>query len=452
MRPQILRQYGIAIGASHRIAVTRIVDVNADNNDARIGLQVAIQQIIAPRATRTARRRDFLQQNLFARHLGSNEEGEEQEEQRGKFLQHGIKLGNFGEWGTGAETSPHPSPKIPIFAQMKVSPKAENPLLTDRFGRVHDYLRISLVDKCNLRCTYCMPENIRFLPPAQLMNADELVEIAKVFVEAGVRKIRLTGGEPLLRKDAHTIIRRLASLNVELAISTNGILLDEFLDLFEEIGLKALNISLDTLDAERFAAVTRRDKFQQVMDNVKLALQRGFHIKLNMVVMRGFNEDELADFVELGRHADLHLRFIEFMPFDGNKWEWEKVVSYDEILAKISAKLPIEKLSDKPHSTSKAYHVPGFKGSFAVISTMTQHFCSDCNRLRLTAEGKMRNCLFAKEETDLLNALRNGQDLRPLITQNVQAKFEKLGGLPEFKDKNALEAQMSKRAMVKIGG
>ncbi|HEX2901118.1 MAG TPA: radical SAM protein, partial [Bacteroidia bacterium] len=229
-----------------------------------------------------------------------------------------------------------------------------SPMLIDSFGRGHDYLRISLVDSCNLRCTYCMPENIRFLPPSKLMSAEELVAIAAVFVEAGVRKIRLTGGEPLLRRDAAQIFRGLANLGVELAITTNGLLLHEFLDLFEIIGLKKLNISLDTLDADRFAAITRRDQFSIVKANVDLALQRGFFVKLNMVVMRGVNEDELTDFVALGRDADLHLRFIEFMPFDGNSWNWEKVFSYAEMLDVIGARFAIEKLTDKPHSTSKA--------------------------------------------------------------------------------------------------
>lgn len=327
-----------------------------------------------------------------------------------------------------------------------------SPLLIDRFGRGHDYLRISLVDSCNLRCTYCMPENVRFLPPSKLMSADEILGITRVFVEAGVRKVRLTGGEPLLRRDAVEIVRQLGTLPVELAITTNGVFLHEFLDVFAEVGLHSLNISLDTLDPERFAAITRRDQLAQVKANVQLALERGFKVKLNMVVMRGVNEDELVDFVALGRETDLHLRFIEFMPFDGNAWNWDRVVAYAEMLAVIGKRYPIEKLHDKPHSTSKAHRVPGFKGTFAVISTVTQPFCEGCNRLRLTAEGKLRNCLFAREETDLLTAYRAGEDIRPLIAAAVMQKAERLGGLPEFQDQAALQSQLSKRAMVKIGG
>jgi GTP 3',8-cyclase len=327
-----------------------------------------------------------------------------------------------------------------------------SPMLIDRFGREHGYLRISLVDSCNLRCTYCMPENIRFLPPSKLMTADEIYGIAKIFVEAGVYKIRLTGGEPLLRRDAADIFRKLGTLPVELAITTNGTFLHEFVDLFREIGLRKINISLDTLDAERFAAITRRDQFTQVKTNIDLALRHGLHIKLNMVVMRGVNDDELVDFVEMTRDHHLHMRFIEFMPFDGNAWNWDQVVSHDQMLAALRMHFPVEKLEDKPHSTSKAYRVPGFKGTFAVISTITAPFCEGCDRIRLTAEGKLRNCLFARAETDLLAAYRAGEDIRPLIAASITQKAEKLGGLPEFQDETALQSQLSKRAMVKIGG
>lgn len=329
---------------------------------------------------------------------------------------------------------------------------APESVLYDRFGRVHDYLRISLVDKCNLRCTYCMPENIRFLPQAQLMQAEELFEIAKTFVSLGVKKIRLTGGEPLLRKDASEIIRKLGTLGVELAITTNGILLDSFLDDFAAVGMRSLNISLDTLDPAQFMAITRRDLFAKVFENIQLALQMGFRVKLNMVVMKGVNTNEIADFVALGKENDLHLRFIEFMPFDGNQWENDKVFGHAEILAAVQERFEFEKLEDKKHSTSRAYKVNGFKGTFAIISTVTKPFCEACNRLRLTAEGKMRNCLFAKGEMDLLSALREGKQLIPLIRENLAQKAEKLGGLPAFENKDELQKQMSERAMVKIGG
>lgn len=309
-----------------------------------------------------------------------------------------------------------------------------------------------MVDSCNLRCTYCMPENVRFLPPSKLMTAAEMVGIARVFVEAGVRKIRLTGGEPLLRRDASEIIRGLGDLGVELAITTNGVFLHEFLHVFQEVGLHSLNVSLDTLRPDRFAQITRRDQFQQVHGNIMSALAQGFRVKVNVVVMRGVNDDELIDLVEWGKDLDLHIRFIEFMPFDGNSWDWSKVFSYSDMLETIGERYPIHKLSDGPNSTSKAHQVPGFRGTFAVISTVTQAFCESCNRIRLTAEGKVRNCLFAKGEIDLLAAYRAGEDIRPLISAAMQSKAKRLGGLPEFQDQSQLLAGLSKRPMVKIGG
>lgn len=325
--------------------------------------------------------------------------------------------------------------------------------LKDRFNRVHDYLRISLVDKCNLRCTYCMPENIRFLPQSHLMSDDEVYELSRIFVEDfGIKKIRFTGGEPLLRKGAGELMERIAGLGTKLAITTNGILLHDFLPTFERIGLRSLNISLDTLREDRFKEITRRGEFQAVMDNIQLALERGFRVKINVVAMRGLNEDEYIDFVRLTEKQDLHIRFIEFMPFDGNSWNWEKVFSYKEILALIGKEFSVQKLNDAPHSTAKAYQVDGFKGTFSVISTITEAFCSSCNRIRMTAEGKLRNCLFSRKETDLLSVLRAGEDVRPLITSSIHGKHEKLGGLPEFENEEALKQVLSNRAMVKIGG
>lgn len=329
---------------------------------------------------------------------------------------------------------------------------ADHTALFDRFGRVHDYLRISLVDKCNLRCTYCMPENVRFLPQSQLMTADEIVSLAEVFVSLGVNKIRLTGGEPLLRKDFGAIVRRLGQLPVELALSTNALLLHEVIDDLKAAGLRSINVSLDSLDAERFRTLTLRDAYTTVQANIRLALDHGLRIKLNVVVMRGVNTDELPAFVALTAQAGIHVRFIEFMPFDGNRWEWDKVYGLEEILGDLAAHYTFEKLHDDPNSTSRAYQVPGFMGTFAIISTVTAPFCGGCNRIRLTAEGKLRNCLFAREEVDLLSPLRAGVDVRALIRAGIQAKAESLGGLPDFHDRDALAAALSARAMVKIGG
>ena len=328
-------------------------------------------------------------------------------------------------------------------------------MLTDRQGRVHRSLRISIVDKCDLRCTYCMPEDQHFLKREELMTREEVATIARLFVERyGINKIRLTGGEPLLRPDAVDIVRDMAALGVPLGLTTNALTLHKHLDGLIEAGLRSVNISLDTFDAERFRKIARRDGFAVVRDNILLALERGLRVKVNMVVMRGVNDDELLRFVELTRDRDMHVRFIEFMPFAGNGWGRERVYTYAEMLGHIGSVHSFEKLDDDPHSTAKAYRVPGWKGTFAVISTVTEPFCGTCDRLRVTAEGRMRNCLFAREETDLLSALRRGEDIAPLIEANVLAKHAMLGGLPPFKPEKQEEIlhDLSERPMVAIGG
>ena len=327
--------------------------------------------------------------------------------------------------------------------------------LTDRHDRTHRSLRISIVDKCDLRCTYCMPEDQHFLKPEELMTREEIVTIARLFVERyGITKIRLTGGEPLVRPDAVDIVRDLVRLPVKLGLTTNALTLHKHLDGLIDVGLRSLNVSLDTFDAERFRKITRRDGYDVVWANIQEAHRRGLRVKLNMVVMRGVNDDELLRFVELTRDHDIHVRFIEFMPFAGNHWGRERVYTYAEMLGHIGSVHSFEKLTDDPHSTAKAYRVPGWAGTFAVISTVTEPFCGTCDRLRLTAEGRMRNCLFAREETDLLSALRRGENIAPLIEANVLAKHAMLGGLPAFKPEKQEEVlhDLSARPMVAIGG
>lgn len=327
--------------------------------------------------------------------------------------------------------------------------------LTDRHQRVHRSLRISIVDKCDLRCTYCMPEDQHFLKREDLMTREEVAAIARLFVERyGITRIRLTGGEPLLRPDVVDIVRDMVKLRVSLGLTTNAMNLHKHLDGLVDAGLRTLNVSLDTFDAERFRQIARRDGYWTVWNNVRKAHDKGMRIKLNMVVMRGVNDDEILRCVELTQHNDIHVRFIEFMPFAGNHWGRERVYTYAEMLGHIGSVHSFEKLSDDPHSTAKAYRVPGWEGTFAVISTVTDPFCGTCDRLRLTAEGRMRNCLFAREETDLLSALRRGEDITPLIEANVLAKHAMLGGLPPFKPEKQEEVlhDLSARPMVAIGG
>ena len=326
-------------------------------------------------------------------------------------------------------------------------------MILDSFGRKHNYLRISLTDNCNLRCFYCMPEEeYEFTPVSRLMQPDEIESISKIFVAQGVNKIRLTGGEPLVRKDAGKIILSLSKLPVKLTLTTNGTRIHEYIELLKEANIQTLNISLDTLQSDRFMLLTRRDQFKLVYDNIQLLIRNGFQVKVNVVVMKGMNDGEINNFIEWTKVTPIQIRFIEFMPFSGNRWTSNKVFTWQEILDLVQTKYPIVRLDDEIHDTAKKYTVPGHAGSFAVISTMTSPFCSGCNRMRLTADGKMKNCLFSKEETDLLTAFRNGEDILPLIQKSIASKAKELGGqfTADFEKVHAEEIQ--NRSMITIGG
>lgn len=326
-------------------------------------------------------------------------------------------------------------------------------MLIDRYDRIHDYLRISLTDNCNLRCHYCMPEeNYHFMKNDRLMQADEIESLAKIFVENGVKKIRLTGGEPFVRKDIGDILLRLSQLPVSIAITTNATRLHLYWDILEKSNAKSLNISLDTLDAGKFFQITKRDQFHIVWANIKEAIQRGFSVKINMVVMQGVNEDEVLDFVKLTEQNNIEVRFIEFMPFEGNEWNRQEVVSMESLLEKIEHQWLIDPLPHDLHDTTRKYKVNGFNGQFGFISTMTAPFCSGCNRLRLTADGKMKNCLFSKKEIDLLTPLRNKENVLELIQQNVLEKAKSLGGQFTTDLEKIDPLQLQNRSMISIGG
>ncbi len=326
-------------------------------------------------------------------------------------------------------------------------------MLIDSFDRVHNYLRISLTDNCNLRCFYCMPEeDYEFTPASRLMQAKEIESLAKIFVENGVNKIRLTGGEPLVRKDAAEIIDRLSRLPVDLTLTTNATRLHDFVDVLEKAKVRSLNISLDTLDPDKFNIITRRDGFRKVMDNIHLMLSRNFTVKINVVVMKGLNDNEVLDFVEWTKDLPVQVRFIEFMPFDGNRWTSNQVFTWKDMLDRIEENYTPIRLHDGINDTDKKYRIEGHKGSFSVISTMSAPFCSGCNRMRLTADGKMKNCLFSTKETDLLRALRNNEDVLPLIQESIYSKAKELGG--QFtKDFEKIHTEdLNNRSMISIGG
>ncbi|MBL7923443.1 MAG: GTP 3',8-cyclase MoaA [Bacteroidia bacterium] len=327
-------------------------------------------------------------------------------------------------------------------------------MLSDSFNRPHDYLRISLTDKCNLRCTYCMPAGglEKVLHSSSRMSAEEIEKLATLFVSLGVKKIRLTGGEPLVRKDAKEIIRRLSALPVTLTLTTNGVNADEFIAVFKEAGIRSVNLSLDSLNPETFRRITHRDEFERVHANILLLLQEQFHVKVNVVLMKSVNDKEIPGFIGWTRDLPLHIRFIEYMPFKDNGWSHEQVVSSDEILEVAGRHFSFSKLNDQAHDTARSFKVEGFAGTFAIISTMTHPFCGSCNRLRLTADGKMKNCLFSKGEVDLLSALRNGDDLESLIRLCVLDKKAERGGQMSGSLEEIDAGKMVNRSMLAIGG
>jgi cyclic pyranopterin phosphate synthase len=333
---------------------------------------------------------------------------------------------------------------------------ASNTILTDGFGRKHNYLRISLLEKCNLRCTYCMPaDGIALSPKASLMTADEIFGIAQTFAQNGVDKIRLTGGEPLLRKDFPEIISKLASLDISLSITTNGILIDRHIDVLKQFRIKKINLSLDTLVASKFHTITLRNQFQKVIDNLHLLLNHDFHVKVNVVLMKGFNDNEIVDFVKLTQFLPISVRFIEFMPFAGNEWDRSKMVSQNEILSLVGdtfAEGEIQKLEDEKNFTARTYKIKDFQGDFGIISSITNPFCDSCNRIRLTADGKIKNCLFSNSETDLLTAYRNGEPITNLISESINNKKKVRAGMVTIDEMDDPKKHFDNRSMIAIGG
>lgn len=330
---------------------------------------------------------------------------------------------------------------------------AASDMLTDSFGRLHTYLRISLTERCNLRCQYCMPaDGVELSPTSDLLSIDEIIRLGNLFVSAGVNKIRLTGGEPTVRKDIEEICTQLSELEglKTLAITTNGITLARKLPRLKECGLTSLNISLDTLVPAKFEFMTRRKGHQKVMDSINAAVDLGYNpVKVNCVVMRGFNEDEMCDFVELTREKPINIRFIEFMPFDGNVWNVKKLVPYSEMMGTVLKKFPgLKRLNDHPTETAKNFQIEGHSGTVSFITSMTEHFCAGCNRLRILADGNLKVCLFGPSEVSLRDPMRAGADdseLREIIGRAVKRKKASHAGMFDI-------ANTANRPMIHIGG
>ncbi len=303
--------------------------------------------------------------------------------------------------------------------------------LIDTYGRVHRDLRISVTDRCNFRCQYCMPEEgMDWTPREELLTFEEIERLASLLVNKfGIESIRLTGGEPTVRANLSKLIEKLAKLDVDLSLTTNGATLPLIAGDLYNAGLDRINISLDTLDRKRFESLTRRDNLKQVLHGIETAKSVGFDpVKINMVVMKGVNDDEVLDFVSYGRENGLVVRFIEFMPLDADEtWEKSKVMPQNEILDLISSKYELEPLSRGSSPAARWKFVDG-PGEIGIIATVSEAFCDACDRIRLTADGKFRNCLFAIEEYDVRKLLRENAGDEKIIELFSHAVKQKWAG------------------------
>jgi len=328
-------------------------------------------------------------------------------------------------------------------------------ILVDTLGRVHNNLRISVTDRCNIRCFYCMPnENVQFKPRAEILTFEEIVRFTRVAASLGVNKLRITGGEPLVRADLPDLIRELASVPGirDIAMTTNGILLADQIVALKQAGLRRLNISLDGLREETFERISRRQGLDRVLNGIFAAQRAGFEkIRLNAVAIRGITEDEIVPLGEFARRHGLELRFIEFMPLDAeNNWHDDQVISGAEIREALESTfgplLPIERTD--PSQPATDYRFEDGAGVIGFINPVTQPFCGDCNRLRVTAEGKIRNCLFSITEWDARQVMRSGggdKQLVELLHDCILAKKPGHGiDSPDF--------VRPERAMYQIGG
>jgi cyclic pyranopterin phosphate synthase len=307
--------------------------------------------------------------------------------------------------------------------------------LVDPFGRVIKDLRISVTDRCNFRCTYCMPEEgMKWLPRSEVMTFEEIERVVRLFVERyGVEGVRLTGGEPTVRAHLPVLVAKLAAIAgpggpIDIAMTTNGATLRLVADSLRQAGLRRVNISLDTLDRVKFRTMTRRDELERVLDGIDAAKEAGFTpVKVNAVVERGVNDDEIVDLARYGRDHGVEIRFIEFMPLDAEgHWMNDKVVGQDEIVAAIDAAFPVEQLPARGAAPADRFRYLDGGGVVGVIPTVTKPFCGECDRVRLTAEGQFRTCLFATREFELLPALRSGasdDEVAALIESAVATKW-----------------------------
>jgi GTP 3',8-cyclase len=305
--------------------------------------------------------------------------------------------------------------------------------LIDTFDRVHDNLRVSVTDRCNIRCFYCMPETgVKFQPREQLLTFEEIERFVRIAVTLGVRKLRVTGGEPLLRKDLAKLIRKLSAIEgiEDLALTTNGVLLTEQAQELYDAGLRRINVHLDTLDRERFKQITRRDDFDRVLHGIETCLRMGYGpIKINAVAVKNLVEPDIVPLARFGRERGIEIRYIEFMPLDSQRlWDRSRVLLADDMIEMLAREIgPLREIPDAdPRAPATEYEFEAGGGRVGFIASVSRPFCLNCNRIRLTADGKFRYCLFAIEETDIRTLLRNGgpdEAIAEAVRGSVKAKW-----------------------------
>lgn len=310
--------------------------------------------------------------------------------------------------------------------------------LIDNYNRKHDYLRISLTDKCNFNCIYCNPKNQMFkdMQKIHLLTFEEIERIVKLFAgKLGFRKVRFTGGEPLVRKDVFNLFERISHIqkdyNLKLGITTNGSLVENETHLLKEYGFNNLNISLDTLDRDKFKKITGKDDLEKVIRVINEAERNGFNpVKVNVVVIKGINNDEILDFIDLFKNRNINIRFIEFMPFGSNDWQRNGFISYSEIKELVERKVKLVPAINGKNGVAKDFRIAGYPGQVSFISSISEHFCSTCNRVRISSDGKFRVCLFSQGESyvNFKEMFRNGLSDEEIITklnQAIKTKWEK---------------------------
>ena len=324
--------------------------------------------------------------------------------------------------------------------------------LIDPFGRTIRDLRISVTDRCNFRCTYCMPEEgMKWVPRSEVLTFEEIERLARLFVERfDVTGIRLTGGEPTVRAHLPVLVRKLAALGADLAMTTNGSTLRNMAHELRDAGLRRVNISLDTLERDKFLQMTRRDELERVLDGIEAAKEAGFDpVKINAVVERGVNDNEIVDLARYARDHGVEMRFIEFMPLDATgHWLHDKVVGQDEIVAALSAAFPLEPVPARGAAPADRWRYTDGRGMVGIIPTVTKPFCGDCDRVRMTADGQFRTCLFATSEFDLMAMMRAGASDDQVAAEIQRAVGTKWAG----HQINQVTFVKPRRTMSQIGG